>query len=103
MSAYCDFHEQESVSTETGRLRPDMVVKLPAGRDVVVDSKVPLSAFLDSLETNTDESRATALKRHTDQVKTHIRQLASKEYWDQFPAAPEFVVLFLPPTIGNCS
>jgi DNA recombination protein RmuC len=96
MSAYCDFHEQESVSTETGRLRPDMVVKLPAGRDVVVDSKVPLSAFLDSLETNTDESRATALKRHSDQVKTHIRQLASKEYWDQFPAAPEFVVLFIP-------
>jgi len=96
MSAYCDFHEQESVSTETGRLRPDMVVKLPAGRDVVVDSKVPLSAFLDSLEATTDESRETALKRHAGQVKTHIRQLASKEYWDQFPAAPEFVVLFIP-------
>jgi len=96
MSAYCDFHEQESVSTETGRQRPDMMVKLPAGRDVVVDSKVPLNAFLDSLEATTDESREMALKRHAGQVKTHIRQLASKEYWDQFPAAPEFVVLFIP-------
>ncbi len=96
MSAYCDFHEQESVSTETGRLRPDMVVKLPAGRDVVVDSKVPLSGFLDSLEATTDEARDTALRRHATHVKTHIRQLAAKEYWDQFPSAPEFVVLFIP-------
>ncbi|MDH5427158.1 MAG: DNA recombination protein RmuC [Nitrospirota bacterium] len=96
MSAYCDFHEQESVSTSTGRSRPDMVVKLPAGRDVVVDSKVPLNAFLDSLEANTDESRDMALKRHAGHVKTHVRQLASKEYWDQFPSAPEFVVLFIP-------
>jgi DNA recombination protein RmuC len=63
---------------------------------VVVDSKVPLSAFLDSLEVNTDEARDMALKRHANHVKTHIRQLASKEYWDQFPAAPEFVVLFIP-------
>ena len=96
MSAYCDFHEQQSVATETGRLRPDMVVKLPAGREVIVDSKVPLSAFLESLEANTDDSRDIALKRHADHVKTHVRQLASKEYWDQFSAAPEFVVLFIP-------
>lgn len=96
MSENCDFFEQESVSTETGRLRPDMIVKLPAGRDVVVDSKVPLSAFLDSLETHTDEDREAALNRHLGQVKRHISQLASKEYWDQFPAAPEFVVLFIP-------
>lgn len=96
MSANCDFFEQESVSTETGRLRPDMIVKLPAGRDVVVDSKVPLSAFLDSLEAHTDEDREAALNRHLGQVKRHISQLASKEYWDQFPAAPEFVVLFIP-------
>lgn len=96
MSAYCDYVEQESVETETGRLRPDMIVKLPAGREVVVDSKVPLSAFLESLEADTDETRKTAMKRHAGQVKSHIRQLASKEYWDQFPAAPEFVVLFIP-------
>jgi DNA recombination protein RmuC len=96
MSANCDFFEQESVSTDTGRLRPDMIVKLPAGRDVVVDSKVPLSAFLESLEAHTDEEREAALGRHLGQVKRHIGQLASKEYWDQFPAAPEFVVLFIP-------
>jgi DNA recombination protein RmuC len=96
MSANCDFFEQESVSTDTGRLRPDMIVKLPAGRDVVVDSKVPLSAFLESLEAHTDEDREAALSRHVGQVKRHISQLASKEYWDQFPAAPEFVVLFIP-------
>lgn len=96
MSAYCDFHEQQSVATETGRLRPDMVVKLPAGREVIVDSKVPLSGFLDSLEAQTEESRNIALRRHAAHVKTHIRHLASKEYWAQFPAAPEFVVLFIP-------
>ena len=96
MSAYCDFHEQPSVTTEGGRLRPDMIVKLPAGREVIVDSKVPLIAFLESLEAHTEESRINALQRHTEHVKTHIRQLASKEYWDQFPSAPEFVVLFIP-------
>jgi len=96
MSAYCDFHEQQSITTETGRPRPDMVVKLPAGREVIVDSKVPLSAFLESLEAHTDETRDIALQRHAGHVKTHIRQLASKEYWDQFSAAPEFVVLFIP-------
>ncbi len=96
MSAYCDFHEQQSVSTATGRLRPDMVVKLPAGREVIVDSKVPLSGFIESLEANTETSRDIALKRHAGHVKTHIRQLASKEYWDQFSATPEFVVLFIP-------
>ena len=96
MSAYCDFHEQQSVATDTGHLRPDMVVKLPAGREVIVDSKVPLIGFLESLEAQTDEIREMALKRHANHLKTHIRQLASKEYWEQFPAAPEFVVLFIP-------
>ncbi len=96
MSAYCDFHEQHSVATEQGRLRPDMIVKLPAGREVIVDSKVPLSGFLESLEASTDESRETALKRHANHVKTHVRQLSSKEYWGQFTATPEFVVLFIP-------
>jgi DNA recombination protein RmuC len=96
MSKNCDFFEQDSVATDTGRLRPDMIVKLPAGRDVVVDSKVPLSAFLESLEAHTDEDREAALNRHLGQVKRHISQLAAKEYWDQFPSAPEFVVLFIP-------
>ena len=96
MSAHCDFIEQASVAGVNGRLRPDMIVKLPAGRDIVVDSKVPLNAFLDSLEAQSEEAREAALNRHVKHVKQHIHQLAAKEYWDQFPAAPEFVVLFIP-------
>jgi DNA recombination protein RmuC len=96
MAAYCDFVEQETVATETGNLRPDMVVKLPSDREIVVDSKVPLDAFLTSLEARTDEERETALRRHADQVYTHIDKLASKKYWEQFPTAPDFVVLFIP-------
>lgn len=96
MSPHCDFVEQESVTTEEGRVRPDMVVKLPAGREVVVDSKVPLGGFLEALEAKTDEDRETALLKHAAQVNQHVVKLASKEYWDQFAAAPEFVVLFIP-------
>ncbi len=96
MSPHCDFVEQESVTAEDGRLRPDMVVKLPAGREVVVDSKVPLGGFLEALEAKTDEEREAALMKHASQVNQHVTKLASKEYWDQFPAAPEFVVLFIP-------
>jgi len=96
MSVHCDFVEQESVATDGGYLRPDMVVKLPAGREVVVDSKVPLGAFLEALEARTDEERDAALLRHVSQVNQHVANLASKEYWAQFKAAPEFVVLFIP-------
>ena len=96
MSPHCDFIEQESVETETGRLRPDMVVKLPAGREVVVDSKVSLAAYLEALEATTDEERDAALVRHAAQVKQHVNKLASKDYWEQFKSAPEFVVLFIP-------
>jgi DNA recombination protein RmuC len=96
MSPHCDFVEQESVTTEEGRFRPDMVVKLPAGREVVVDSKVPLGGFLEALEATTDEDRERALLKHAAQVNQHVVKLASKEYWDQFAAAPEFVVLFIP-------
>lgn len=96
MSPHCDFVEQESVTTGEGRFRPDMVVKLPAGREVVVDSKVPLGGFLEALEAKTDEERETALLKHAAQVNQHVVKLASKEYWDQFGSAPEFVVLFIP-------
>ncbi|GJL64841.1 MAG: hypothetical protein NPIRA04_34950 [Nitrospirales bacterium] len=96
MSAHCDFVEQKNVATATGHLRPDMVVKLPAQREVVIDSKVPFSAFLESLEATNDDERNRALSRHAAQVKQHVNQLASKEYWDQFQASPEFVVLFIP-------
>jgi DNA recombination protein RmuC len=96
MSSYCDFIEQESVSTEDGRLRPDMIVKLPAGREVVVDSKVSLIGFMESLEAKTDAEREAALLRHAAQINQHVAKLSAKEYWDQFPLAPEFVVLFIP-------
>ena len=96
MSSHCDFIEQESVNTDTGRIRPDMVVKLPAGREVVVDSKVSLAAFLEALEAQTDEEREAALVRHAAQMKQHVNKLASKDYWEQFKSAPEFVVLFIP-------
>ena len=96
MSPHCDFIEQESVDTTSGRQRPDMVVKLPAGREVVVDSKVSLSAYLEALEANTDEEREAALIRHAAQMKQHVKNLASKDYWEQFKSAPEFVVLFIP-------
>ena len=96
MSPHCDFIEQESVDTTSGRQRPDMVVKLPAGREVVVDSKVSLSAYLEALEANTDEEREAAFTRHAAQVKQHVKKLASKDYWEQFKSAPEFVVLFIP-------
>ncbi|MCA9471508.1 MAG: DNA recombination protein RmuC [Nitrospirales bacterium] len=96
MSPHCDFIEQATVTTTEGRLRPDMVVRLPSKREVVVDSKVPCSAFLESLESTNDHERRRALVRHATHVKQHVHQLASKEYWEQFKAAPEFVVLFIP-------
>lgn len=96
MSPHCDFVEQATVTTGEGRIRPDMVVRLPAGREVVVDSKVPLGGFLEALEARTDEERETALLKHAAQVNQHVIKLASKEYWDQFVSAPEFVVLFIP-------
>jgi len=97
MSPYCDFEEQPSAETEEGRLRPDLRVNLPGGRQVIVDAKVPLSAFLTALTArNQDEYRA-AMGEHARLVRAHISQLASKKYWDQFsPDSPDFVVLFLP-------
>jgi len=96
MTAYCDFFPQESQTTETGRIRPDMVVRLPERREVVVDSKVPLGAFMEAIEAHTEEQRNLALDKHAKQVKNHVDKLSAKEYWGQFPSAPEFVVLFIP-------
>lgn len=96
MVEFVDFRTQESVDAEEGKLRPDLVVKLPGGKQVVVDSKAPLDAYLAAIEAPNEEARKTALARHARQVRDHLRKLAAKSYWDQFENAPEFVVLFLP-------
>jgi len=96
MTAHCDFEEQVHVVGEDGALRPDMVVHLPEGRDVVVDVKTPLDAYLAAAEAPTDELRLAALRRHAQHVAERVRLLSSKNYAQQFARAPQFVVLFLP-------
>jgi DNA recombination protein RmuC len=96
MVEHCDFCEQESVTTEDGRLRPDLTVKLPAGRSIVVDSKVPLEAYLEAIDLNDDDARKEKLKDHARQLRNHITALGKKSYWEMFQPAPEFVLLFLP-------
>lgn len=96
MVEHCDFVEQESKSLESGRLRPDMVVKLPQGRQIVVDAKTPLQAYLDALEAKSEADQERLLADHARHIQDHLRQLSGKAYWDQFQPTPEFVVLFVP-------
>lgn len=96
MQEHCDFTRQASVDTDAGRLRPDMLVHLPGGKTIVVDSKVALEAYLNAIEATDDASRAAHLKSHARQVRAHVEALAGKAYWSQFQDSPEIVVMFLP-------
>lgn len=96
MLSYCDFCEQATVATEGGSLRPDLIVKLPGGRTIVVDSKAPIEAYLAAHEAHGEEARTKKLKEHAGHLRGHINSLSGKNYWQQFQPAPEFVLLFLP-------
>jgi DNA recombination protein RmuC len=97
MSEHCDFNEQESFATESGRQRPDMIVNLPGDRRIAVDAKVPLQAFMEAVDPEKSESeRKAALDRHSQLVRSHLNQLAERRYWDQVGPELELVVLFLP-------
>lgn len=96
MLEYCDFFQQESVETESGRLRPDMIVRLPGNKNIVIDSKAPIIAYIEALEAQNEETRVRKLKDHARHIHIHLTKLANKAYWNQFNPSPEFVVLFLP-------
>ena len=96
MSEHVDYIEQPSTDTDSGRVRPDMIVRLPDGGQVIVDAKVSLDAYLNALECTDDDSRQACLAQHCRQMKDHIRALSAKSYWEQFEPTPEFVVMFVP-------
>ena len=96
MVEHCDFVEQVHVRTEEGSLRPDMIVHMPGGRDLVVDVKTPLDAYLDGVDATSDEQRAIAMRRHAQAISERVRQLGAKNYWSQFDKSPDFVILFIP-------
>lgn len=96
MLPHCDFDEQSTLATEDGRIRPDVVVHLPGDKTVVVDAKVALDAYLEAVEARDDAGCKAKMVQHARQVRTHVDRLAAKSYWNQFPEAPDFVVLFVP-------
>ncbi len=96
MLEHCDFQEQAQVATEDGALRPDVVVRLPGGKSLVIDAKTPMDAYLQALEAPTEPERRAKLLDHARNIKEHMKQLGAKSYWKQFEPAPEFVVLFVP-------
>jgi DNA recombination protein RmuC len=96
MLDYCDFDEQPFLNGDAGRQRPDLIVKLPGGRTIIVDAKVPLEAYLDAQEARDDVSRAQKMSDHARQVREHMTKLGAKSYWEQVQPSPEFAVMFLP-------
>jgi DNA recombination protein RmuC len=99
MLEHCDFHSQATLFGDEGRLRPDLLIHLPAGKTVVVDAKTPLEGYLQAVEASDEATRKQRLADHARQVRSHMNSLARKSYWEQFDHAPEFAVLFLP---GEC-
>lgn len=96
MVEHCDFQEQVHTVGESQIIRPDMIVRMPDRRELVVDVKTPLDAYLEAVEADTDAKRKRGLERHAKNVRAHIRMLASKTYWSQFDESPDFVILFIP-------
>jgi DNA recombination protein RmuC len=96
MVAHCDFFEQTHTTTENGSIRPDMIVKLPEQRDIIVDAKTPLDAYLSAIQANDDKDRQRELKRHAQVIRSRVRELSRKNYWAEYSNSPEFVVLFIP-------
>ena len=96
MVEYCDYVTQATTATDDGLLRPDLVVRIPGGKHVVIDAKAPLVAYLDAFETSDDAERQLRLADHARQVRDHVGKLSAKGYWRQFDPSPDFVVMFLP-------
>jgi DNA recombination protein RmuC len=96
MMLHCDFVEQESAEGDEGKLRPDLIVKLPGGRQIVVDSKAPITAYMEAHEATTDELRKVKVLLHAQLMRRHLEALAKKSYWEQFQPTPEMVVMFIP-------
>ena len=96
MVEHCDFFQQQSINTEEGRQRPDMIVRMPDQREIIVDVKTPLDAYLSAIEATDDAARAEHMKRHAKNVRQRVQELSSKNYWSQFKNTPDFVVLFIP-------
>jgi DNA recombination protein RmuC len=96
MVEHCDFTEQDTVKTDAGNRRPDMVIRMPDRREIVVDAKTPLDAYLSAVESSSDDERKNHLTRHARNVRSRIKELSAKAYWEQLKYSPEFVVLFIP-------
>ena len=96
MLEYCDFEQQVNIKTEDGALRPDLVVRLPGGKNLVVDAKTPMNAYMEAIEAQDDITRKAKLIEHARSIREHMTALGQKAYWEQFQPAPDFVVLFLP-------
>lgn len=96
MVAHCDFYEQTHTATETGSIRPDMIVRLPEKREIIVDAKTPLDAYLSAIQAKDDLTRKLELKRHAQIIRGRIKELSRKNYWAEYSQSPEFVVLFIP-------